>query len=127
MARGSNLKGGSSKIRFIMLEAELNDGDLSQVTQAIQNALRPATTIPARIISGPATTSLAGTPAQDNGDDDEVIEDTVSEPPKASRPGRSKPRVAKTPTVINDIDLNTSSSLRDIIAEYDIQRLLTNT
>jgi hypothetical protein len=36
---------GASRIRFIMVEAEMaNAGDLSQITQAIQNALRPAPT-----------------------------------------------------------------------------------
>lgn len=32
---------GTSRVRFIMLEAELPDGDLSQITSAIQNALKP--------------------------------------------------------------------------------------
>src|SRR5437016_6102036 len=32
--------GGSSKIRFVMLDAELKDGDITEITQAISNALR---------------------------------------------------------------------------------------
>lgn len=32
---------GVSRIRFVMLDAELPDGDISQITEAIQNALRP--------------------------------------------------------------------------------------
>lgn len=39
MARNSGKKEGSSRIRFIMLEADMQDGDLSEITQAIQGAL----------------------------------------------------------------------------------------
>jgi hypothetical protein len=36
---------GSNKIRFVMLEADLTDGNLVELTQAITNALKPATPI----------------------------------------------------------------------------------
>ena len=42
MAKASTSKGSSTKIRFIMIEAEIAEGDLSQISQAIQNALKPA-------------------------------------------------------------------------------------
>jgi hypothetical protein len=42
---------GTSRIRFIMLDAELANSDLTQVTQAIQNALRPSAIAPQSIIS----------------------------------------------------------------------------
>lgn len=50
MARNSNNRGNdddrvSGKIRFIMLETEIYDGNLSEITQAIANAVRPATII----------------------------------------------------------------------------------
>jgi hypothetical protein len=35
------LEAGSSRIRFIMLDAEIPEGNLSQITSAIQNALKP--------------------------------------------------------------------------------------
>ena len=38
---GTTRSGGTSRIRFIMLDAELAEGDLTQIAQAIQNALRP--------------------------------------------------------------------------------------
>ena len=43
MAKRSNSSSSSgvSRIRFVMLDAELPDGDISQITEAIQNALRP--------------------------------------------------------------------------------------
>ena len=43
-------KTGSSHIRFIMLEADIPEGDLSQITQAIQNALKPASPPVSRIL-----------------------------------------------------------------------------
>ncbi len=45
MAKQPTNKGGTSRIRFIMLDAEIPEGDLSQITSAIQNALKPTTTI----------------------------------------------------------------------------------
>src|SRR4051794_20640657 len=65
MAKASSTKGGgggSSRIRFIMLEAE-GDGDLTQITQAIHNALRPPPAAPAspRLI---ANTSNGSRPAE---------------------------------------------------------------
>ncbi|MES0100947.1 hypothetical protein [Mesorhizobium sp. M0019] len=40
MAKQSTSKNGTSRIRFIMLDAEIPEGDLNQITLAIQNALR---------------------------------------------------------------------------------------
>jgi hypothetical protein len=56
MAKGSTARpGGPSKIRFIMVEAEIADGDLSQITLAIQNALRGSTPTNHRVAALPAT------------------------------------------------------------------------
>ena len=40
MAKTIPKTGGNSKIRFIMLEADLADGDLTQITSAITQAMR---------------------------------------------------------------------------------------
>jgi hypothetical protein len=68
MAKSTGKGGGSgpARIRFVVLEAEIPDGDLSQVTQAVQNALRPVDGAGAvrRVISGPA--KLQSAQAQDN-------------------------------------------------------------
>lgn len=119
MAKGSSPKSGNSKIRFIMLEADLSDGDLSQVTQAIQNALRPAQ----------QTVKLIQT-SNGNGEDDVAIdldqfetldiESDRAEPPKQRAQRSSKPRVAKTPTVLNDIDVTSDPSLKDFVADFEI-------
>ena len=40
MAKQSAGTKNPSRIRFVMVEAELGDGDIGQITQAITNALR---------------------------------------------------------------------------------------
>ena len=43
-----------------MLDAELAEGDLTQVVHAIQNALRPNPATPLRLVTPPATPPLSG-------------------------------------------------------------------
>ena len=50
--RVSDQPKNSNKIRFVMLEADLSDGNLAELTQAITNALKPAAA-PVRFISAP--------------------------------------------------------------------------
>lgn len=50
MARQTKSTSGNSKIRFIMLEADMDSGDLSEITAAIQNALKPKAQIEQRIV-----------------------------------------------------------------------------
>jgi hypothetical protein len=46
MAKASKPSSGMAKVRFIILEAEMDSGDLGDITAAIQNALKP------RVIQG---------------------------------------------------------------------------
>lgn len=120
MAKQSTSKSGSSRIRFIMLEADLNDGDLSQVMQAVQNALKPAQQ-GTRLVQLPA--SRMGEPeviedAEIVEVDDDSSESIVIPRTRPSRAG--KPRVAKTPTVLDDIDVASDPSLKDFVAQYDV-------
>lgn len=116
MARGSQPKSSTSRVRFIMLEADINDGDLAQITQAIQNALRPAQPAP-RLIHAPPAASPADSLPIDEFEDVQVDAEEVSLP-RASKP--RKPRVAKTPTVLDDIDLESEPSLKDFVAQYEL-------
>jgi hypothetical protein len=43
MAKNPGKTGGTSRIKFIMLDAEIADDQIQSVTQAIANALRPPT------------------------------------------------------------------------------------
>jgi hypothetical protein len=47
--------------------------------------------------------------------DDELVDAAPARPQR-----QRKPRVAKTPTVLNDIDLDSPPSLRDFVAQYDL-------
>jgi hypothetical protein len=100
---------GSARIRFIMLEAEIPEGDLSQFTHAIQHALRPAAiSVPSPRITSPPTQRVP-----DHSDEVEALADLPSvetaieerelaeEATPTQAPRRSPPR---TPKVL-DIDL----------------------
>lgn len=96
----------------------MSDGDLSQVTQAIQNALQPRPA-PVRVIQAPVNGAL--TDASSTVLDEEIgveIDELPSEPVKPRR--TSKPRVAKTPTVLDDIDAASAPSLKDFVAEFEL-------
>lgn len=112
MAKGSSGKTpSSSRIRFVMVEAELGgDGDISQITQAIQNALRsPASQsvkriAPAIAANGAASDVEIEPEAEDFADNDIIVE----------RPPPAKSRAARKPSATPDIvqiDMNTGVSL----------------
>jgi hypothetical protein len=118
MAKNSTPRGGNSRIRFIVLEAEIADGDLSQVTQAIQNALRPAPFV--QKVVQIADRSGTNENADSEEFDLEVLDDDVEHEVQPRKPrSSSKPRVAKTPTVLDDIDVNTNPSLKDFVADFE--------
>jgi hypothetical protein len=106
-------------VRFIVLEAELNnDGDLTQITQAIQNALRPSTN--GALSRPPQQVRLAAPPAIE----DEIIppEAAADEPDAAldeqPRPREPRaPRKFRTPQVLTDVDLASPPSFIDYAKE----------
>lgn len=109
----SNKTSSPSRIRFVMVEAELGDGDIGQITQAIQNALRGPATAPVRRIA--STTISANGTATDAGlelemeDIDEAEVEDVSEhhaPTKVRSPRKTPP----TPDVI-EIDMKSDVPL----------------
>jgi hypothetical protein len=62
MAKNSAGKtGGTSRIRFILVDTEIADGDIHSITQAITNALRGPAGSPAvkRLAQGPAINGAA--------------------------------------------------------------------
>jgi len=104
MARQSTKVAGSgnSKIRFIMLEAELNDGNLSQITQAISNALNKSG-VAHRLVAAPVTNSAISNGGDVDEAQDEVVEEVAQQ--ETSRVPR-KPRKISVPKVLVDVDLN---------------------
>lgn len=106
MAKAPPKSPAPSRVRFIMVEAEMADGnDLSQITQAIQNALRPAVG-PVRLPASPRVNGAAATlaPSQDavvepegQSQDEEVEEETEETVVRQSRTQgpRKPPRVTE--------------------------------
>lgn len=122
MAKQPASKGGTSRIRFIMLDAEIPDGDLSQITSAIQNALRPtATIIQQRLPSSAATTALANGSQDVDLDiegealhmEDEVQPETTE--PRSAR--ESRPRKPTSMKVL-DLDLTSDPSFENFANEH---------
>ena len=117
---GSTRSGGTSRIRFIMLDAELADGDLTQVVHAIQNALRPNAAMQPRVASQPALSSSFEAPHVENlqpiVDEQAISEDMEKPVPKAAR---LKPRKHPRAEVI-EIDLNSPPSFAGFIVDKDI-------
>lgn len=115
MAKQSISRGGTSRIRFIMLDAEIPDGDLSQITSAIQNALKPTTIVHQRI-NGQATPAAlianGADPAEASDEQVLDLEDEAVGQELPKTPRSSKPRKPTTPDVL-DLDLVSDPPLAD--------------
>jgi hypothetical protein len=121
LAKSVPPKSGPSRIRFVMLEADVQDGDLSQITQAIQNAFRSPSVV-ARTPASQTHMISVGTTAEPLGEDDDVIEvaNAIETAPTENRQPRKR-AVAKTPDVLNDIDTDRSPTLKDFVAQFDVK------
>lgn len=111
-------KSGTSRIRFIMVEAEIADGELGQITAAIQNALRPATVIAPR-----ATPQLTAAPASVNGDLVVDEPDETEELETVPRATASKPRRSRKPTTpeVLDVDMTSDVSLENFVSKHPVE------
>lgn len=85
MAKQPSSKSGSARIRFIMVDAEIPNGDLSQITTAIQNALKP-TIIQQRIPSHAPASALTVEGSKVD------VEEAAEEPLEADEMPRDVPR-----------------------------------
>lgn len=133
MAKGTRTEtlGRPNRIRFVMLDADLSDGNLSELTQAITNALRPS--LPTRSIE--PTTALPPMPP--------TVAQTVAEAEindegaGASGTGsvelegaaRSTPRKLPLPEYLDDLDMSgDGTSFKDFVvthpAKTDARRYL---
>jgi hypothetical protein len=111
MAKTIVKTGSNSKIRFIMLDADLPDGDLSQITSAISQALRYGQPGQRQLLAH-VTSTAPSRAIIDNGVDtaaESEIEETDLEAPHPEPVTTSKPRAQRrfpTPKVVADVDLN---------------------
>ena len=117
MAKRPSKGTGTSKVRFIMLEAEMPEGDLTQITTAIQNALRPTQNDGPRL---PKTqVRMIGPDEQDedliDASGDEVLEeDSAATPARQGPPRQRKPAKRK----VLEIDLDSELSFASFIEQY---------
>lgn len=125
LAKQPPSKSGTSRIRFIMLDAEIPEGDLSQITAAIQNALKPQTTIvqqriptgsTGQIISGRGGDDVLDAVASDMDEVEVEVEEAQPETHRASR----EPKAARKPTVpkVLDIDITSGTSFEAFASEH---------
>lgn len=124
MAKSNNQRGGgSSKVRLVVFEAEVSDGDLSQFTQAIQNALQPRGSQP-RVITVQQQRALSNEADAENeiiSDDGDDIEQEISASSTPRNPRQSKPRAIRPPKVLDGMDWDTKPSLASFVEQYDIK------
>lgn len=114
MARSASPRtGGPARVRLVVLDAEIPDGNTDSFTQVLQNALRGPTVVQrVATASSGAKTIMHEPPAQTQGDLFEEADDLVETDEAPALP--SKPRAprkpAPTPNVVN-IDMNAEVSL----------------
>ena len=128
MAKQPSPKAGISRIRFIMLDAEIPEGDLSQITSAIQNALKPSTTIIQQRLPPSAPAGLAHSPQDDSEMEGEAVEvEPALEAESPRAPREAKPRKPISMKVL-EIDLTSEPSLSGFAtahsAKNDTERYL---
>ncbi|TIQ33342.1 MAG: hypothetical protein E5X48_23690 [Mesorhizobium sp.] len=131
MAKQPATKNGTSRIRFIMLDAEIPEGDLSQITLAIQNALKPTTTIVQRRL--PAQTAAAlqnGVQEEEMESEDELVDtagEALTEPVEVRPQRETRTRKPTVPKVL-ELDLSSGASFEAFAGKHapknDIERNL---
>jgi len=117
MAKNSTVRtgGGPARVRLVVLDAEIPDGDLGAFNQVLQNALRgPTTTVVQQRVNGGVAKTLTHQPTPESDEEveatvEEVVEEdigTVAQPKQS----RARKTVTRAPNVI-DIDMNSPTSL----------------
>ncbi|MBN9006425.1 MAG: hypothetical protein J0H40_13555 [Rhizobiales bacterium] len=117
MAKSSVGTKAPSRIRFVMVEAELGDGDIGQITQAIQNALRPPQPVATKRITAPLGNGNGEQHVEIEPFDEEEDVETVDVAPNPPRQ-RAPRKAPKAPDVV-DIDMNAEVSLAAFAAGKD--------
>lgn len=119
MAKAQAKSGGLAKVRLVILEAELPDGDIAQLSQALQNALRPQPQVHAKLIGQSSSPPDSAGASEDEVLDDDEHDLVVQSASQTQSP--RKPRVAKTPTVLDDLDVKKEPSLAEFTGQFDIK------
>jgi hypothetical protein len=104
MAKNSGKTGGTSRIRFIMVDAEIADDQIQSVTQAITSALRGPNTVTTKRVPAPTPQLNGGNGAAEYAEEPEVLDeseevDAVYVTPAAPK-RKTQRRVGPKPTMI---------------------------
>lgn len=114
MAKNTTVRGsGPARVRLVVLDAEIPDGDLSSFNQVLQNALRgPGTTVVQRINGGAPKTITHQPAAEVEGQAEEVIDEVIEEEETVSSQP-AKPRAKRPPAKANVVpmDMHAPTSL----------------
>lgn len=117
MAKQPPKAGNTSRIRFVMFDAEVAEGEIGQITQAIQNALRGPVQVVNRRLPAPAGLQAPAAAVEEEVLEDEAILDenngeAVVTPTttRARAPGKAAPK----PSVI-DIDISSDPPLSSLV------------
>lgn len=119
MPKNSPPKGGTSKVRFIMLEAEMPEGDLTQITLAIQNALKSSGTTSVRTHATPVALRQVDEVADDAQYADLAVEDHAAEELPTRKTAAATPRARKPKSrKVVEIDLDSHVSFADFVEQH---------
>jgi hypothetical protein len=131
MAKTMWKRAGNSRIRFVMVDADLGDGqNLTEITQVISNALRPQAV---RMIAAPARSEggNGGVVTDQVEQEIEETEEVVDEVQETEDTPRSpKPRKFPIPRAVPDLDLTSGEMPFETFArekglpEKDLKRYL---
>ena len=112
MGKNSTARAGNpSRIRFVMVDAELAEGDVGHIAQAIQNALRPQNGLRVKQITVPSANNVATAHDQDEfADQSDAVEEIEAEPETTQRTAKAPRRPPPTPQVV-EIDMTSDVSL----------------
>jgi hypothetical protein len=112
MAKNSGKSGGTSRIKIVMVEAEIAEGDVGAFTSALQNVLRGPSPTPR--LGAPANGKAAALTAEPTDIEAEAQADLFEEEEAESAPSTARPRgtrkPARSPNVV-DIEMNEDVSL----------------
>jgi len=119
MAKQPNSRSGTTKVRFVMLEAEGAESDLTQIFAAIQSAVKPSTTvIQQRLTAAPSDQIfIADGDISDLAEEDIVDGDLIV----PEKPQRNKPKASRRPTTpdVLDLDFDTDVSLKSFADRHN--------
>lgn len=121
MAKNSTPRmGGPARVRLVVIDAEIPDGDINGFSQVLQNALRTqTTTVVQRVNGNGAAKTLAHQPTADF-EDVEDVEDVVNDAQVDVTPARPRaPRKPPKAPDIVDIDMESDVSLKTFAGGKD--------